>query len=186
MPETWVQSLGWEDPLENGKATTPVLWPEEFHGQRSLVGYSPYGYRVRHNWATNTDTPVFLPGKFHEQRSLVGYNPWGLKDLDMTERLTPPPHTHTLGWPKSLYIQMKGRRETNKHVIYHLLIKGSGGTVIMLIMMMVVKLVHVCMVRGHCSAKKTLGQILKSKPSAFRKRIQSANPQGGCTLARLN
>ena len=21
MPETWVRSLGWEDPLENGKAT---------------------------------------------------------------------------------------------------------------------------------------------------------------------
>ena len=33
MPETWVQSLGWEDPLEKGKATpTPVFWPGEFHG----------------------------------------------------------------------------------------------------------------------------------------------------------
>ena len=32
--ETWVQSLGWEDPLEKGKATlpTPVFWPGEFHG----------------------------------------------------------------------------------------------------------------------------------------------------------
>ena len=29
--ETWVQSLGWEDPLEKGKATTPVLLPGEFH-----------------------------------------------------------------------------------------------------------------------------------------------------------
>ena len=27
MRETWVRSLGWEDPLEKGKATTPVLWP---------------------------------------------------------------------------------------------------------------------------------------------------------------
>ena len=25
MWETWVRSLGWEDPLEKGKATTPVL-----------------------------------------------------------------------------------------------------------------------------------------------------------------
>ena len=25
MRETWVRSLGWEDPLEKGKATTPVL-----------------------------------------------------------------------------------------------------------------------------------------------------------------
>src|SRR5574340_1312923 len=25
MPETWVRSLGWEDPLENGKATHPSI-----------------------------------------------------------------------------------------------------------------------------------------------------------------
>ena len=30
MPETWVRSLGWEDPLEKGRATTPVFWPGEF------------------------------------------------------------------------------------------------------------------------------------------------------------
>ena len=29
MRETWVQSLGWEDPLEKG---TPVFWPGEFNG----------------------------------------------------------------------------------------------------------------------------------------------------------
>ena len=40
--ETGVQSLGWEDPLEKGMAT-PVFLPGEFHGQRSLVGYSPWG-----------------------------------------------------------------------------------------------------------------------------------------------
>ena len=32
MQETWVRSLGWEDPLEKGKATHPVFWPGEFHG----------------------------------------------------------------------------------------------------------------------------------------------------------
>ena len=41
MWETWVQSLGWEDPLEEGMATTPAFWPGEFHGQRSLAVYSP-------------------------------------------------------------------------------------------------------------------------------------------------
>ena len=30
-----------EDPLEKGIATTPVFLTGEFHGQRSLVGYSP-------------------------------------------------------------------------------------------------------------------------------------------------
>ena len=43
MQETWVQSLGWEDPLEKGIAIpTPVILPGEFHGQRSLVGYSTW------------------------------------------------------------------------------------------------------------------------------------------------
>ena len=43
MWETWVQSLGWEDPLEKQMATTPVLLPGKSHGQRSLTGYSPWG-----------------------------------------------------------------------------------------------------------------------------------------------
>ena len=33
---------------------TPVFLPREFHGQRSLVGYGPWGSIVRHDWATNT------------------------------------------------------------------------------------------------------------------------------------
>ena len=43
MWETWVRSLVWEDSLEKGMTTTPVFWPGEFHGQRSLVGYSSRG-----------------------------------------------------------------------------------------------------------------------------------------------
>ena len=31
--------------LEEGMATTPVFLPEESHGQRSLVGYSPWGQK---------------------------------------------------------------------------------------------------------------------------------------------
>ena len=45
MWETWVRSLGWGDPLEKGMATTPVFLPGEFHGLRSLVGYSPWGHK---------------------------------------------------------------------------------------------------------------------------------------------
>ena len=39
VQETQVQSLGLEDPLE---IPTPVFLPGEFHGQRSLAGYSPW------------------------------------------------------------------------------------------------------------------------------------------------
>ena len=41
MPETQVQSLGLEDPLEEGIATHSMFLPGESLGQRSLVGYSP-------------------------------------------------------------------------------------------------------------------------------------------------
>ena len=46
VQETWVQSLDWEDPLEEGMATTPVFLPGELLGQRSLAGYGPQGHRV--------------------------------------------------------------------------------------------------------------------------------------------
>ena len=37
MQETWVQSLGWEDPLEEGMATTPVFlgFPVGSDGKKS-------------------------------------------------------------------------------------------------------------------------------------------------------
>ena len=40
MQDMSVQSLGGEDPLEKGMATHSVFLPAEFHGQRSLAGYS--------------------------------------------------------------------------------------------------------------------------------------------------
>ena len=43
MQETPVRFLGQEDPLEKGMGTIPVFFPEEFHGQRRLADYSPWG-----------------------------------------------------------------------------------------------------------------------------------------------
>ena len=43
MWETWVLSLGWKDPLEEEMATHSNILAWESHGQRSLVGYSPWG-----------------------------------------------------------------------------------------------------------------------------------------------
>ena len=42
-PEMQVQSLGWEDPGRRAWQPTPVFLPGEPHGDRSLVGYSPWG-----------------------------------------------------------------------------------------------------------------------------------------------
>jgi len=43
MQETQVQSLGQEDPWEKGMAAHSSILTWESHGQRSLVGYSPWG-----------------------------------------------------------------------------------------------------------------------------------------------
>ena len=46
MQETQVLSLGLEGSLEKETVTHPVFLPGEFHGERSLAGYSPYGSKV--------------------------------------------------------------------------------------------------------------------------------------------
>ena len=46
MWETWVRSLGWEDPLEEGMATHSGIFAWRIHGQRSLTGYSPWDNKV--------------------------------------------------------------------------------------------------------------------------------------------
>ena len=47
VQETWVRSLGWEDPLEKGMAACPLQYSclENPHGLRSLAGYSPEGHK---------------------------------------------------------------------------------------------------------------------------------------------
>ena len=41
--ETWVRSLGQEDPLEKEMAICSSVLAWEIHGQRSLVGYRSWG-----------------------------------------------------------------------------------------------------------------------------------------------
>ena len=57
MQETWVQSLGGEAPLEEEMATHPSILAWRTHGQRSLVGYSPWGLKSQtrlSDWTTTT------------------------------------------------------------------------------------------------------------------------------------
>ena len=55
MQETWVRSLGWEDPLEKGMATHSrilawrIPWREE-SGRPQFMG----SQRIRHDLETNT------------------------------------------------------------------------------------------------------------------------------------
>ena len=89
--ETWVQSLGWKDPLEKGKATHASILglPWWLSWLRICLQYrrpwfDPWVGKIL--WRRERlPTPVFLPGEFHEERNLLGYSPWGLKESDMTE-----------------------------------------------------------------------------------------------------
>ena len=79
--------------------STPVLLPGKSHGQRSLVGCTPWGsLRVGHDWATSLSlftfmhwrrkwqpSPLFLPGESQGWGSLVGCCLWGRTESDTTE-----------------------------------------------------------------------------------------------------
>ena len=63
----WAGKIPWR----RKRQPTPVFFPGESHGQRSLAGCHPY-------WVTQKPTPVFLPGESHGQRSLAGCSPHGV------------------------------------------------------------------------------------------------------------
>ena len=47
MKDTWVRTLGWDNPLKKGIAThsSILAWRITWTGQRNLEGYSPWGRR---------------------------------------------------------------------------------------------------------------------------------------------
>ena len=85
--ETWVQSLGREDSPKKGMATHSSILPGEFHGRRSLEGYSPRDRRVGHDWATKRQmtTSDFLP----PSGPRVGHD-WATKRQMTTSDFLPP------------------------------------------------------------------------------------------------
>ena len=68
MWQNWVWSLGWEDPWRRTWQLTPVFLPGESHGQRSLVGCSPWGHKEMDmtEWLSTHDMEKYkihdLPG----------------------------------------------------------------------------------------------------------------------------
>jgi len=52
----WVGRIPWK----RAWWPTPIFLPGESHGQRSLVGYSPWGHRLEHDWSDLARTHVWL------------------------------------------------------------------------------------------------------------------------------
>ena len=65
MREAWVQSLDWEDTQRRRWQPTPVFLPGEFHGQRSLAGYSPWGCK-QSNMTERLSLFTFVPVRYAE------------------------------------------------------------------------------------------------------------------------
>ena len=69
--ETWVRSLGWEDPLEKETAThssiltRKIPWTEEPGGLQSI------GLRVGHDLATKPPPPDFIEGSGLKEREFI-------------------------------------------------------------------------------------------------------------------
>ena len=93
MWETWVRSLGREDPLQKEMVTHSsilawrILWTEKL-ARPQFTGWQ----RVGHDWLTSLCFfQVFLPGKFHRQRSLVTTVHEVIKNQTLLSDLTTPP-----------------------------------------------------------------------------------------------
>ena len=67
----WIQSLGQEGPLEKEMATHSSILAGKFHGQRSLVGYSPWGQRAGQDLATKHQQWVYPTNKLKEARKYM-------------------------------------------------------------------------------------------------------------------
>ena len=69
IPETWVLFLGQEDPWRREWQPTPVFSPGESHGQRSLVGYSPWG----HTESDTTEQLILSLSRLESQSFNTGF-----------------------------------------------------------------------------------------------------------------
>ena len=72
MQETWVQFLGWEDPLEESMANhSSISCLETPNGQRSLVGYSPWDHKEL-EMTERLSTPKFMTTLEPQKVTLLG------------------------------------------------------------------------------------------------------------------
>ena len=69
VQERRVPSLGREDPLEKEMQPTPVFLPGESHGQRRLVGYSPWSCK---EWDTTEQLTLLHKYKTWRDMKLDG------------------------------------------------------------------------------------------------------------------
>ena len=94
LPAMWenhVQLLSQEDPLGREWLPTPVFLPGEFHGQRSLVGYSPWG-RKESDTTEQLTLSLFSEGFLDRAFGKVSLGRWhSSRDLDEVRKYKEAP-----------------------------------------------------------------------------------------------
>ena len=68
MWESWVRSLGWEDPLEEGKDTHCSILAWGIPWQRSLAGYIPWGHKELNTIEWLTLSPLYRSVNWASER----------------------------------------------------------------------------------------------------------------------
>ena len=97
-------SLGWEDLLEEAWQPTPVFLPGESCGQRSLVGYSPWGHR-------ESDTTAAT-----EHPHTSSYWPWALGKIAWFSCLSfPGGYNLSMLWLSMRGLLLKGLQDATMH-----------------------------------------------------------------------
>ena len=105
---------------------TPVFLPGKSHGQRNVVGYSPWGPRVRHNLATKQQQSVFVSLKglltmcFENKKSrghlLATVTENSRSDLEaVSKHFSPIAQTMSSDPPSSLRISSSATRAGFRH-----------------------------------------------------------------------
>ena len=115
MQEILIQSLGWEDPLKKEMASHTSILTWGNHGERSLLGYSPWGGKesdmteqltllVSHHTSDNSDSKFSsVQSLSHVRLSVTSWtaasqaslsitNPWGFLKFMSIELVMPSNH----------------------------------------------------------------------------------------------
>ena len=143
--ETWVLSLDQEDPMEKEMATCSNILPGKFHGQRSLLDYSPWVCRESDmteelNTHTHTHThthrlPTLLVDSsfllfswlFSQQETTVVFS----MNMCSQKKWKPGLPWRSSGWDSLFPLQEAGVgslvRELRSHTPHSTCIKKRGG-----------------------------------------------------------
>ena len=108
MRETWIESLGWKDPLEKGKATHSSILAWRIPWIQSMG--SP---RVGHDWATYTFTSV--PNQTMHLCPESAISHMLLEIFQDTDTLTTTPRRHSTSEPQQIHQQASIQRGRHSH-----------------------------------------------------------------------